>query len=413
MNILLHTPDGVRDTYGEECMSKKLLADRLTDVLHLYGYQDIETPTFEFYEIFSDERGTVPARNMYRFIDRDGSTLVLRPDITPSIARAVAKYYGDEEIPLRFAYCGNVFVNNPTLQGKLKETTQIGAELIGNTDVEGDAEMIALSINLLKEAGLSEFQIDVGHVGYFNTIAKEAGIEGEALDNLRSLIENKNSFGAESLLETLHVPQEQAEILAALPELFGDDNTIERARAMTKSPQALAVLDYLEKIYNAVCEYGFEKYVTIDLGMLSEYDYYTGIIFRGYTYGTGDALVKGGRYDRLIGQFGAPKASVGFAAVLDELILALSRQHIALPEGPRFSMVLYEPPYREQAVKTANSRREIRRPVSMLKREPDRTISDYIEYGSRFHMESILYIDEDLELTKIDILDGSRKKMPL
>ena len=174
MNILLHTPDGVRDTYGEECMSKKLLADRLTDVLHLYGYQDIETPTFEFYEIFSDERGTVPARNMYRFIDRDGSTLVLRPDITPSIARAVAKYYGDEEIPLRFAYCGNVFVNNPTLQGKLKETTQIGAELIGNTDVEGDAEMIALSINLLKEAGLSEFQIDVGHVGYFNTIAKEA-----------------------------------------------------------------------------------------------------------------------------------------------------------------------------------------------------------------------------------------------
>ena len=413
MNILLHTPDGVRDTYGEECMSKKLLADRLTDVLHLYGYQDIETPTFEFYEIFSDERGTVPARNMYRFIDRDGSTLVLRPDITPSIARAVAKYYGDEEIPLRFAYCGNVFVNNPTLQGKLKETTQIGAELIGNTDVEGDAEMIALSINLLKEAGLSEFQIDVGHVGYFNTIAKEAGIEGEALDNLRSLIENKNSFGAESLLETLHVPQEQAEILAALPELFGDDNTIERARAMTKSPQALAVLDYLEKIYNAVCEYGFEKYVTIDLGMLSEYDYYTGIIFRGYTYGTGDALVKGGRYDRLIGQFGAPKASVGFAAVLDELILALSRQHIALPEGPRFSMVLYEPPYREQAVKTANSLREIRRPVSMLKREPDRTISDYIEYGRRFHMESILYIDEDLELTKIDILDGSRKKMPL
>ena len=413
MNILLHTPDGVRDTYGEECMSKKLLADRLTDVLHLYGYQDIETPTFEFYEIFSDERGTVPARNMYRFIDRDGSTLVLRPDITPSIARAVAKYYGDEEIPLRFAYCGNVFVNNPTLQGKLKETTQIGAELIGNTDVEGDAEMIALSINLLKEAGLSEFQIDVGHVGYFNTIAKEAGIEGEALDSLRSLIENKNSFGAESLLETLHVPQEQAEILAALPELFGDDNTIERARAMTKSPQALAVLDYLEKIYNAVCEYGFEKYVTIDLGMLSEYDYYTGIIFRGYTYGTGDALVKGGRYDRLIGQFGAPKASVGFAAVLDELILALSRQHIALPEGPRFSMVLYEPPYREQAVKTANSLREIRRPVSMLKREPDRTISDYIEYGRRFHMESILYIDEDLELTKIDILDGSRKKMPL
>ena len=116
----------------------------------------IETPTFEFFEIFNTEIGTISDRSMYKFIDRDGSTLVLRPDITPSIARVVTKNFPYEGIPLRFAYCGKVFVNNFALQGKLKETTQIGAELIGDRDMDGDAEIIALAINLLLVKPLSE-----------------------------------------------------------------------------------------------------------------------------------------------------------------------------------------------------------------------------------------------------------------
>ena len=125
---LLHTPEGVRDIYGEECARKIRVQDTMHHVLKLYGFNDIQTPTFEFYDIFSEQRGTVAAKNMYRFFDREGYMLALRPDITPSIARCVSKYYKDEELPIRFCYSGNTFINNTSYQGKLKETTQIGAE---------------------------------------------------------------------------------------------------------------------------------------------------------------------------------------------------------------------------------------------------------------------------------------------
>lgn len=413
MENLLHTPEGVRDIYNEECSRKNVLSGKLNRILNLYGYKDIQTPTFEFFDIFNRERGTVPSRNMYKFIDRDGSTLVLRPDITPSIARAVAKYYKDERIPLRFSYCGNTFINNSSLQGKMKETTQLGAELIGDRSIEGDAEIIALAINLLLESGLTDFQLDIGHVGFFKALANEAAMDEQAKEQLRVLIESKNYFGVEAFVEQLHLTEETADILLKLPELFGSFDVLEQAKAMTKNPDALEALTSIEKLYQMIARYGFEKYITIDLGMLTEYDYYTGIIFRGYTYGTGDAIVKGGRYDHLIGQFGKDAASVGFAVVLDELMLALSRQKIDIPTGDAASLVLYEPDYRDQAIQTANSLRAINRAVCVIKKEPEMDMEDYKDYCRRYHMESILYVNDSSMLTKLDIADGSVRTMPV
>ncbi|MGN0204991.1 MAG: ATP phosphoribosyltransferase regulatory subunit [Coprococcus sp.] len=413
MENLLHTPEGVRDIYNEECSRKNVLSAKLGRILNLYGYRDIQTPTFEFFDIFNRERGTVPSRNMYKFIDRDGSTLVLRPDITPSIARAVAKYYKEERIPLRFSYCGNTFINNSSLQGKMKETTQLGAELIGDRSIEGDAEIVALAINLLLESGLENFQLDVGHVGFFQALAREASMDKSTVEQMRVLIESKNYFGVEALLEQLTLPKETADIFLKLPELFGAYDVIEQARAMTKNEEALKALDAIEKLYQLIREYGFEKYITIDLGMLTEYDYYTGIIFRGYTYGTGDAVVKGGRYDHLIGQFGKDAASVGFAVVLDELMLALSRQKIDIPTGDAATMVLYEPEFRSQAIRTANSLRNINRSVSMLKKESGMDMGDYKDYCRRYHMESILYVNSAKTLMKLDIADDSVRTMPV
>ena len=413
MESLLHTPEGVRDIYNEECSRKNVLSAKLGRILNLYGYRDIQTPTFEFFDIFNRERGTVPSRNMYKFIDRDGSTLVLRPDITPSIARAVAKYYKEERIPLRFSYCGNTFINNSSLQGKMKETTQLGAELIGDNSIEGDAEIVALAINLLLESGLESFQLDVGHVGFFQALAREAAMDQASVEQLRVLIESKNYFGVEALLEQLTLPEDTAAIFLKLPELFGSYDVIRQARAMTKNPEALEALNSIEKLYQLIKEYGFEKYITIDLGMLTEYDYYTGIIFRGYTYGTGDAVVKGGRYDHLIGQFGKDAASVGFAVVLDELMLSLSRQKIDIPTGDAATMVLYEPEFRSQAIRTANSLRAISRSVSMIKKDAGMGMDDYKDYCRSYHMESILYINTADELMKLDIADDSVRTMPV
>ncbi|MBQ5473746.1 MAG: ATP phosphoribosyltransferase regulatory subunit, partial [Lachnospiraceae bacterium] len=176
---LLHTPVGVRDIYGTEYEQKLLVMDRIHDIFKSYGYSDIQTPTFEFFDIFNKERGSVASKNMYKFFDREGNTLVLRPDMTPSIARAAAKYYMDEQFPMRFCYSGNAFINDSEYQGKLKEFTQVGAELLGDTTSDADAEVIVMVIESLIAAGLTEFQIEVGHPEYFKGIVEELNLEEE------------------------------------------------------------------------------------------------------------------------------------------------------------------------------------------------------------------------------------------
>ena len=152
-NQLLHTPAGVRDIYAEECARKLAVQEKIQQVFHLYGYQNIETPTFEFFDIFNKERGSVGANEMYKFFDRDNNTLVLRPDMTPPIARCVTKYFMEEELPLRLCYLEPTFINNTSYQGRLKETTQTGAEFIGDDSSDADTEMIAMVIDTLKEPG--------------------------------------------------------------------------------------------------------------------------------------------------------------------------------------------------------------------------------------------------------------------
>ena len=143
---LLHTPEGVRDIYNEECEKKLLLQSDLLGILKGYGYHPIQTPTFEFFDIFGKEIGTTPSKELYKFFDREGNTLVLRPDMTPSIARAAAKYFMDEDMPIRLCYMGNTFINNSSYQGRLKESTQLGAELIGDSTVDADAEILSMVV---------------------------------------------------------------------------------------------------------------------------------------------------------------------------------------------------------------------------------------------------------------------------
>lgn len=174
---LLHTPEGVRDIYNAECEKKSMLEERLRHHLHLYGFRDIETPAFEFFDIFSEERGTVSSKEMYKFFDREGNTLVLRPDMTPSIARCMAKYYREETMPVRFCYIGDTFVNNTSYQGKLKQVTQLGAELLNDSTVEADAEMVAMTVDCLLASGLKRFQVEIGQADFFRGLMEEALID--------------------------------------------------------------------------------------------------------------------------------------------------------------------------------------------------------------------------------------------
>jgi len=353
MQKILHTPEGVRDIYNEECEKKLVLEKNLRQVLNSYGYRDIETPTFEFFDVFGSEMGTTPSRELYKFFDREGNTLVLRPDFTPSIARAASKYFMDEERPIRLCYLGNTFVNNSSYQGHLKETTQLGAELIGDGTAEADGEIIALVIATLLRAGLREFQISVGHADFFRALAEEAGLEEETASQLRELIENKNTFGVEKLLGEKKMAEEWKTLFMELPGLFGGREVLERALSMTKGRRASRAVERLLEVWELLQIYEMDRYVSFDLGLSGKYRYYTGVIFRGYTYGIGDAVVKGGRYDTLLSHFGKEAAAIGFVVVMDQLMNALSRQKIdILSEQGRY-LILYRKENRREAIRKA------------------------------------------------------------
>ncbi len=357
---LVHTPEGVRDIYGSEYEKKLLVEERIHRVLKGYGYHDIQTPSFEFFDVFSREIGTTPSKDLYKFFDKEGNTLVLRPDFTPSIARCAVKYFAEEKTPLRFCYQGNAFSNTSELQGKLKEVTQIGSELIGDASVQADAEMAAMMIESLLAAGLKEFQVSIGQVDYYRGICEEAGLSEEMEMSLRDYISSKNFFGAEDFLIQNHVSEKERAILLKSAELFGGVEILEEAKNSVTSERAIKAVERLEQIYQALCVYGVEKYVSFDLGMLSKYHYYTGVIMRGYTYGVGEAIVTGGRYDKLLGYFGNDRPAIGFMVVIDYLMEALSRQHIGIPTDSQADIIYYEdtPESFGEAVREAKERRK-------------------------------------------------------
>ncbi|MCI9362000.1 MAG: ATP phosphoribosyltransferase regulatory subunit [Hungatella sp.] len=391
---LFHTPEGVRDLYDKECARKLAVEEQISQVFHLYGYEDVETPTFEFFDIFNKERGSVSSREMFKFFDRDNNTLVLKPDVTPAIARCVAKYFMEEKVPVRLCYRERTFTNNTSYQGRLKEITQTGVELIGDDCVGADAEMIAMVIDSLKASGLKEFQVEVGQMEFFRGLVEEAGMDGETQETLRELIENKNYFGVEELVSERNLPKMLKELFLRLPELFGTLEEIKKVKAMVQNERSLQAIERLEKVQAALEVYGMEEYVSYDLGMLSKYQYYTGIIFKAYTYGTGEYIVTGGRYDKLLVQFGKDVPAVGFAIVVDQLMMAMDRQGIEVKIRAPEVMVLYEEGEQEKAVKEALKLREGKMRTVLIKRDPKVSAEEYKEYGERRGVQKILWLGE-------------------
>ena len=225
---LLHTPEGVRDIYSTECVEKKIIENKLHDVCRLYGYNDIQTPSIEYFDVFSKERGSVPSNEMFKLFDRYGNTLVLRPDMTPSIARAAAKYFEDHILPIKLCYVSNTFINvSKYYQGRLKENTVIGAELIDDASIDADYEIICMVIDCMKNAGLTEFQVELGNVAFFNGLLKDAGIKGDTYEELLNLINEKNYIGVEEILNNLNIDKNTAKVLLELPQLFGQAEVLD------------------------------------------------------------------------------------------------------------------------------------------------------------------------------------------
>ena len=404
MEKLLHTPYGVRDIYDDECKRKLKVLNKLHHVLSLYSYNDIETPTFEFFDIFNHDKGSAGSTEMYKFFDRENNTLVLRPDITPGIARCVAKYYNDESFPIRLCYEGKTFYNTHNHQGKLNEITQIGAELINDNSSAADAEAIATAIDCFKASGLTEFQIEIGEVEFFKGVIEDAHLDRDTEDEIRKYIHNRNFFALEMLIKDMDMPENVKKVLLSFDQLFGGYEMLTKAKELATNETSRNAIERLEKVYKALSYSGYEKYVCFDFSLLSRYDYYTGIIFRGYTFGTGDAVVKGGRYNNLLSRYGKDAPAIGFAFYIDDLMMALNRQKIEIPLDDSGCIILYDIEQQKSAIELANYMRKSGHKVDLIRKSGKKEIKDYAEYGKRNHFSGMFYLTSDEDVDVYDLI---------
>ena len=356
--VLLHTPDGVRDVYGSEYSDRLIIENKIHNVIKSYGYSDIDTPTFEFFDVFAEEINASDARELYKFFDKDGNTLVLRPDFTPAIARCASKVMLEDSKPVRVCYKGKTFLNTSSLQGKLKENTNIGVELMNDSSVYADAENIALLIEALKSTGLTNFQISIGDADYYKGICEEAGIDAETEEEIREQIIDKNIFAVEGILSERNVPEKYRGLIGKVAEFIGTDQALDKAQNEVSNKRSLDTIKRLKDLYRVLTNYGVEKYVSFDLGILSKFNYYTGVIFLAYTYGVGDAIAKGGRYDNLLGKYGTDAPSIGFSIVIDDLMSALYRQNAEVEHEAERVVITYNENNFEEKLSKAKELRQ-------------------------------------------------------
>ena len=327
MNKLTHTPEGLSDILVSEYKQKKEIETKAVEVFEKYGYTMVQTPTFEFGDIY-DAASTLPTEQIFKFFDKDGRTLALRPDITTSIARMAATKLKDISSPLRLSYVGSSFRNDEAYsRDRQREFTQTGIELLGDGSNEADAEVIKIAIETLKAAGLKKFKIDIGHIGFFNGLVEEAGLDNAAKVKLQRIFERKDMIELDKFLATCKTPEEVKKVIRLTPSMFdnGIDFVKNYSNALTQlNEKSRAALENLQAVYKMLEKVGYADYLSIDLGMVPNLDYYTGIIIKGLTYKTGFSLVDGGRYDTLTEKFGRKMPATGISIAIERVMTVLS-----------------------------------------------------------------------------------------
>lgn len=319
-------PPGVVDLFFEDAAAKRILEEDLRRLFAGWSYSEIIPPSFEYADTLASEAGTQLAEEMYRFVDRDGRTLALRPDLTIPTARVVGTRLYDQPRPLRLFYVGSVFRYEPPQAGRQREFTQAGIELVGAATPEADAEVLALTLEALGVSGVVGYQISLGQMGFFRGLLAELDAPSHAVTALQQAIDRKSPADLEAILASLDIIPSVAAVVRALPTLQGDGGVLAEARAFCLNSQMEAAVDRLQAIQELLFSYDLSATVSFDLGETRGMEYYTGITFKGYVPGLGFSVCSGGRYDDLVGHFGPSQAAVGSALWLDRLLLARQRQ---------------------------------------------------------------------------------------
>ncbi|WP_369900462.1 ATP phosphoribosyltransferase regulatory subunit [Bacillus manliponensis] len=322
-------PNGTRDFLFDECTALETVEQTLRATFIERGYEEIRTPLIEFYDVFCFRNRPIDEEKMYKFFDHKGRILVLRPDMTVPIARVIGTR--GMKGPLKLTYAGNVFRANESLSGKYDEVAQVGIEIIGVSNIRAEVECIVSSIQAIRAAGIEDFKIELGQVELYKAIVSKLLLKEVDEEQLRKCIESKNYAALSQFIKEkqLNIEESTVQLLHKLPRLFGGLEVIEEAEQLASHQDIKDAITKLKVIYETIERLGYASYISIDLGMIQYLHYYTGVIFRGYICDIGEEIVSGGRYDKLIGNFGEPIPAVGLAIQIDQLVRAVKAKRFS------------------------------------------------------------------------------------
>ncbi|MBQ5311530.1 MAG: ATP phosphoribosyltransferase regulatory subunit [Oscillospiraceae bacterium] len=350
----LITPEGTRDLLFGECAAVTAVENRLLDMFRARGYSEVVTPGLEFYDVFDLKSRYFPQESMYKLVDNKARLMVVRPDSTMPIARMTATRLRGEALPIRLCYCQSVYRNRPGMRGRSDEIRQTGIELIGSSSKRAEIEMLSNALEALSSFRTGGFRLELGHIGYFKALIDKIGCDQDTIENIRSLIEYKNYPALGDMLSEMG-SSGAVQALKQLPKLFGGTEVFQKAAELAgDSEAAMNALKELRTVYEKLTALGYDGTITIDLGLVNRMDYYTGIVVKGYIEGCGDAVLSGGRYDRLLSEFGFDAPAIGFAVNADAVARTEMRLH-DFSDTPADVIVFGEDGYEIKAIEHTKS----------------------------------------------------------
>lgn len=350
---VLEIPYGTRDFLPNETAGKRTIETKLANMFTEWGYDEVVTPTIEYLDNLTLGSSHSLEPHLFKLFDKDNRTLALRHEMTTPIARVVSSRLQDSPLPIKLSYISTVFRYEQTQAGRQCEFNQAGAELMGSTSPAADAEIIALAIEGLLRTGLKDFKLCLGQVEFLNGVMEQYNLTEAVKNELRTAMENRNLVKLANVVDTLDLSSSAKNVLKRLPLLNGGAELLKSAYDLALNEQSRRALDNLSEIYRLLKAYGVANYVQFDLGIIRDFNYYTGMVFEAYTAVLGYPLCGGGRYDHLLADFGSACPATGFAMGIERILLALERQGIEPADKSKDVYIGYAQGKAEIAIKKA------------------------------------------------------------
>lgn len=316
-------PRGLRDFLPEEVKNKRFIEDKARQLFQSFSYEEVITPTFEYLDVAQNGTSGKSLKELFLMIDRDGEIISLRPEVTASIARMAATHLQEKEGSCRLFYISNVFRQVEPKIAQYREFWQAGVELLGTDSRWADAEVISLAVKLMQELGLNDFKLSLNQIAICNSLLDEVSISQEEREKIRKLVERKDLVELSQVLEQMPIDEGLKETIHSLPLLHGGPEIIKKIPYIEKNQAAFLAMQELLDLYETTKVFGVQDHIVLDMGVLRGLDYYTGVVFEGYSADLGYGLLGGGRYDKLLKQFGYDCPATGFALGIDRLALLL------------------------------------------------------------------------------------------